>query len=398
MGYLNDLKTHAILVDSEKAPFVKKAFELYASGNYNFSSLKKYLEKAGLRSNYGGVLAISSIAHMLSNPFYYGVIRVKDELYTGAHKPIISKKLFDQVQEMLNKKGRGHDQKKHEYVFTGFIQCGNCGCMVTAEVQKGHNYYRCTKKKGKCDEKYVREEILVTQFIETAQKVSLPDDWVQKMLEKIEEEKQIAAQSSGSFVQNLQEQVQEIDKKLNKLLDAHLEGTIETDEYKSKKTELINAKISFQEKITDFERKGNDWLEPCRQFILASQEAQKIAQWANKEEIKIFIKKIGSNFILKGRAVQWRAKRGWRATTDLNRFSTWLRSSDSNREPSRYTYPQISMRGGLYLPPRNAGRPRYLVSTAPPQSSLGVPTVLPAPLYARVGLHRYPEEFQPRLP
>ncbi|MBI5413439.1 hypothetical protein HZA42_03790 [Candidatus Peregrinibacteria bacterium] len=85
---------------------------------------------------------------------------------------------------------------------------------------------------------------------------------------------------------------------------------------------LINLKIDLGQKITDFERKGNDWLEPCRQFILDSREAKKIALSEDKEEMKNFIKKIGSNFILKGRAVQWRAKRGWRATTNLNKFCT----------------------------------------------------------------------------
>ena len=62
---------------------------------------------------------------------------------------------------------------------------------------------------------------------------------------------------------------------LGKLPDAHLEGTIEADGYKSKKQELINAKINFQEKITDFERKGNNWLEPLPAIHFSESGSQK---------------------------------------------------------------------------------------------------------------------------
>jgi hypothetical protein len=74
-------------------------------------------------------------------------------------------------------------------IFSGLIRCGNCCCLITAEKQKGHRYYRCTKKKQKCDEKYLREENLVEQMKAIIQKVSLPDDWENNMLAEIDKER-----------------------------------------------------------------------------------------------------------------------------------------------------------------------------------------------------------------
>lgn len=60
--------------------------------------------------------------------------------------------------------------------------CDACGCAITAKKQKGHTYYRCTKKKRKCDEKYTREELLAGQLKREMQKVSLSDTDTDKML------------------------------------------------------------------------------------------------------------------------------------------------------------------------------------------------------------------------
>jgi len=127
---------------------------------------------------------------ILKNPFYCGVFKYKGELYQGKHEPIITKKLFDQAQEMLKKRGRSHEKKIHNYIFTNFMKCGNCGCAITAEKHKGHIYYRCTKKKGPCSEKYLREEELKEQMLSEVKKVScLPDGWPNKMLERLEIDK-----------------------------------------------------------------------------------------------------------------------------------------------------------------------------------------------------------------
>jgi len=326
LGYLNNHKTRTIDIDAEKALLVQKTFELYATGDYTLKALADVLEKAGLRSHKGNVLSISCVQHILKNPIYYGVFRYNGEIYDGTHEPIISKKLFDSVQEVMSSRGKKKRKRKHTFAFSGLMRCGSCGCMITTEKQKGHNYYRCTKKKQRCDEKYLREELLVEQMKSCIQKVSLPDKWVKNMLAEIDKEKTQAVEKTNSLVQNLKNEKFMVEQKMDKLLDLYIEGRgIEREEYQAKKQRLLNDKLDIQQKIKDFEQSGNNWLEPMKEMILSISQAKIQLSQGDNYKILTFLKNIGSNFILKDKKFRFNWKIGWRALAEGEPFLNWRR-------------------------------------------------------------------------
>ena len=338
LGYLNELRTHTIIKDPKRYRLIQKLFKLYSTKKYSLKDLRGI----GLLSRHNKLLSISNIQNILTNPFYYGTFKYNSELYEGKHEPIISKKLFDLVQEILKEKSRPRKSKERKlFAFRGLLKCEECGCCVTAETQKGHNYYRCTKKRIDCSQPYVREEKLTEQISDILQKVSLSDDWAASMLAELEKEKTQIAQSSAAFAQNLKQQIKEVENKLDKLLDAHLDNTISKQEYAAKKEKLINHKIEITEKLGDFERKGNNWLEPARNFILAAKQAKNIAEGKNLSAKKDFFQKIGSNPLLRNRKVVyfphevWKilenegAERQCREAPSLA-YSTMLREQGSN--------------------------------------------------------------------
>ena len=130
---------------------------------------------------------------------------------------------------------------KH-FALKGLMMCGECGRMITAETQKGHVYYRCTKRQRTCSQKYTREEILATQIQSILQKVSLCDDWTTKILKELENDKARDVQSSRPQQQNLEAQIAAMDGKINKLIDIYLEGSISLEEYQRKKEAYLNEK------------------------------------------------------------------------------------------------------------------------------------------------------------
>ena len=339
LGYLNNHKTKGIEVDLERAPLVRKGFELYSIGEYTLKALAKTLEQAGLRSYKGNVLTVSCVQRMLINPIYYGVFKFNGEIYEGTHEPIIPKKLFDSVQQVMSNRGKKKRQRKHEFAFSGFMRCGSCDCLITAEKQKGHHYYRCTKKKQICDEKYLREEILVEQMKKIFQKVTLPKSWQENMLNELDNEKEQTLQESKVFVQNLETNKAKIEQKMENLLDLFIEGKgIEPEEYQAKKQKLLNEKIDIQQRIKDFEQKGNNWLEPMKEIILQSSQAKNIAKSGDLSEFRIFLKNIGSNFILKGKKFQFSSHLGWRALTEREPNTGWRWEWDLNpRSPCGLT-------------------------------------------------------------
>src|SRR4029434_8805446 len=86
--------------------------------------------------------------------------------YNGTYEPIVTHELWEQVQAILDGRGTKKTRKaKHQFAFSGLITCGHCGCAMVGEIKKGrYIYYRCTGHRGKCPERYVREEVLEEHF------------------------------------------------------------------------------------------------------------------------------------------------------------------------------------------------------------------------------------------
>ena len=83
--------------------------------------------------------------------------------------------------------------------------------------------------------------------------------------------------SSHIFAQNLEIKIKQINEKLDKLINAFLDDDVEKDTYLKKKDELIQTKKSLQQQKMDFGRKGNNWIEPLKNWILSAHQAGKFA-------------------------------------------------------------------------------------------------------------------------
>jgi len=44
--------------------------------------------------------------YLLQNPFYYGVFVLNGEMHQGAHEPLVTKDLFDKVQEVMTRRSK----------------------------------------------------------------------------------------------------------------------------------------------------------------------------------------------------------------------------------------------------------------------------------------------------
>ncbi|MBM3245281.1 MAG: hypothetical protein FJZ15_05765 [Candidatus Omnitrophica bacterium] len=271
---------------------------------------------------------------MLKNTFYYGVFKYKGEFYEGAHPPLISKALFDKVHAVLASRNKPHNPKKDLFVFRGFIRCGECGCLVTAETKKGHYYYHCTKRKIKCSQRYIREEALAAQINEHIQRLSISDDIGELMLAELQKVSESSEASNFSIKQQLKDKIEAINEQLERLLDFYLSEKVLQEEYVAKKQKLLTEKVELREKLEDFGRKGLSRFERVRDFITTCNSASYVALKGNSPLKREFLLKTGSNFILKDRTLylSWRSPfsflalgqglEDWRGRRDLNSRSS----------------------------------------------------------------------------
>ena len=170
--------------DPDIAPFVRRLYEWYATGNYSLLQLSKRAYNEGLRFRKTGKKVPKSAVHkILKNPIYYGEFLWNGKRYRGIHEPLITKGLYDRVQDVMREKGRHRShQQKHNWAFQGMLSCGHCGCAMVAEIKKKrYVYYHCTGNRGKCPEKWVREEEVARQFGNAISTIKIDEDvldWV----------------------------------------------------------------------------------------------------------------------------------------------------------------------------------------------------------------------------
>jgi hypothetical protein len=254
---------------------------------------------------------LSAIRRILSSPFYYGLMKFNDELHQGNHDPLISKNLFETVARELDKRMKPHGKRKHLFAFLGLAHCGQCGCSITAERQRGHHYYRCTKKKGVCTEMYLREEKLAEQVQAAIQRVALPKDIYQKMLAAWAQEKEEATQPLAPHKKEITHQTDLLQRRIDRLLEVHLDRLITQTEYKTQKEKLLQEKIALQEKLASLEEGANGWLEHFREFLDAAYYGPLRAMESDLESQKKFLKKIGSNIQVTARTLRFSYKKPW---------------------------------------------------------------------------------------
>src|SRR5439155_1782518 len=76
LGYLDRGKGKLKESDPVRAPLVRRAFELYGSGQYNLDTLVDELFRLGLRNRRNGKVTRNGLSVILNNPFYIGLIRL----------------------------------------------------------------------------------------------------------------------------------------------------------------------------------------------------------------------------------------------------------------------------------------------------------------------------------
>ncbi|MFC1453394.1 recombinase family protein, partial [Verrucomicrobiota bacterium] len=296
-GYVNDPKARTIVFDEERAPIIRRMFEAYATGDYSGADICRMAKEWGLVGVRGKPLSMSRVHAILANPFYVGIFRFNGEVYEGKHPALITREQFKRVQDMRERRGQRRRPKKQPFPLRGLIRCHECGCMVTAEKKKGHNYYHCGKRRGPCPTKTMREEALAELLRESIRRVSIPDEWADKMRAEVETWKQDEEAQQADFVARQKAELERTQERLDRLLDAYIEGILDKDEFAARKEKYVHHKAELAESVARIESGGASRLEPLVSFITDSRQARYEADSENLADLRKWHHRIGSNLL-----------------------------------------------------------------------------------------------------
>jgi site-specific DNA recombinase len=164
-----------IVPDPATAGVITELFARFRTGRYSLESLVEELRGEGMTLR-GQKLYRSTAHQILRKRLYMGDFDWDGTTYQGTHDPLVTRESWQRVQELLNARAENKTRKvKHDFAFTGLVQCGHCGCFLVGELKKGqYLYYHCTGNRGKCPEPYTRQEALTGEFASILGELVIP--------------------------------------------------------------------------------------------------------------------------------------------------------------------------------------------------------------------------------
>ncbi len=297
IGYADNGAGKAKTIHPEKGPLIRQAFELYASGRYPILPLCEELYRRGLRNHNDGRVSRNGLSTILNNSFYMGVIRIKrtGESYLGNHEALISKRLFEAVQDVRD--GRLNTRKKiHEFLFRKLVRCKRCNYALIGELRKGHVYYRCHTQE--CPTKCIREERIAGFVEESLARLRFSPaemDYLKTATERLKREwieakdRQLAA---------LTMKLKQVGDRLTRLTDAFLDQTIDKSLFEDRKQGLLFERRSIEEHLGAMKNNPDGVPARLQKFLELAGRMYSLYQEAIPEKKRTLVKIATSNLTL----------------------------------------------------------------------------------------------------
>jgi site-specific DNA recombinase len=248
IGYLDQGKAKAKIIDPVKGPLVKCAFELYATKQYSYGDLALELKRRGLLRTTGKPFGPNNMTAILRNPFYMGLIHIRrtGETFQGVHEPLISAELFQTVQVIRETKDNRKVQR-HEALFRRLLKCGLCGITLIGEVQKDHTYYRC-QTKG-CPTTGVREEAVVAHLKALAARLPFTQLLFDELIPYLASDDSRAWEDQAKRLNDAKLRVAALEERQRRLTDAYVDQAIDRNAYDERKTALLMELAAAREAV-----------------------------------------------------------------------------------------------------------------------------------------------------
>ncbi|MGH9086718.1 MAG: recombinase family protein [Acidimicrobiales bacterium] len=280
LGYLNVREPIAgrqvahIVPDPERAPLVKIAFDLYATGEWTVERLAEEMAHRGLRNRgrdgyyTSKPVTVSGLARLLAHRAYVGVVEWDGITHEGSHEPIVERATFDRVQELLAARAaRGTRERRHHHYLKGLLVCGVCGRRLSIQHSKGtYTYFYCLGQKDRrkgtgCQERYVSVDQLETEIEDLYGRIEVPNNWADGLRQAIAAEVATHHEDTTAEHELLANQHGRLESERFKLMEAYYANAIDVAMLR-REQERIGAELgAVESRQAVIESSLDDWQE-----------------------------------------------------------------------------------------------------------------------------------------
>lgn len=322
VGYLNIRQGDRgyIIPDKNKAPFIRKIFELYSRREYSMETLADHMYKLGLRSWNGIKVGSSSIERILKNPFYYGLMEAKGQAYPHAYQPLITRSLFVECKEVMNSfNKRPFKYAAKPFILRGLIRCDICGCTITAEIQDKYIYYSCTGHKKMHPRVYVREEKLLEPLVESLKNLRISESQATEVIAMIKERKEKQNQFYVQAISSIKTELGKIKVRIDSLMDLLLDKEISKEDYDRKLEELKTKQQELNTLMSGYELADEKYFLSVSKLLNIVNRAYEIFESSEPKEKRQILNMLFQNCRLREKTLLFEFKKPFDSLAELNK-------------------------------------------------------------------------------
>jgi len=304
VGYLDNGAAKPKTIDPVKGLLIKKAFELYATGQWSIPTLVDEMYKRGLRNVAGGTVTRNGMHTILRNPFYCGVMRifVCGETYAGNHEALISRATFERVQDILHGKV-GTRIFVHDFVFRKSITCAGCGRHLIGERQKGVVYYRCHSTN--CRKTSIREDAFAAAFETELKKIGFTEGELAYLKHRLSELKSSWIKDRDAQLQALKLRIEQATDRLNRLTDAYLDQALDKTMFEERKAALIDERRAMEDTLRDYETNKRSIPNEIEKCVELASTANSLYQGASFVKKRLLMRTLMSNCLIREKSLDF---------------------------------------------------------------------------------------------
>lgn len=315
-----------IIVDEYASGIVKKAYELYATGTYSMMTLR-----ATLKADYGIAWSQGYIDMILKSHFYYGIMERNDRKYPHRYQPIITKELFDQVQQI--KAGFKKKPAKFAglpYLYRGLFRCAQCGLAITPGKHKGHVYYHCTQYNGNHGAAWLREEEITEQLAQLFKRLQMPEDIMKQIIAKLSEVHQQKMAFQTHHLEELTKEQNTLIKMMDNLYLDKLKGKITENDYDRFYQKFCEQRNDIDARFALLRDAENNYYITAKYVLEISRRAHDLFISSKADEKRHLIKLVLLNLKVDGEKIIYDVQKPFDSIVQAGDCQLWCARRDLN--------------------------------------------------------------------
>ncbi len=244
-----------IVPDPDAAPMITELFARFITGRYSLKALVKELNGEGFNLR-GRRLCTSEVHQILRRRLYTSDFDWDGTTYEGTHEPLVTRECWQRVQELLDARSVNKTRKvKHDFAYTGLVHCGHCGCMLVGELKKGkYVYYHCTGNRGKCEQPYTRQEVLIREFANILQDLIISQSILEWLGDAVLTSDQTEQAARAQAIEKLQARYERIQARIETMYMDKLDDRISQEFFDKQSVAWRSEQDGLQRKIQNIQK------------------------------------------------------------------------------------------------------------------------------------------------